>query len=275
MKRAWIFLGILALLTLTLVAPAAAQEKSELCTDPATNSTVEELCNRIDRLNDRNNKLKANVTALRGQVEKLEYDLNHSQDMQSLVEGMGFLYEGGNPQVLLLRLQKENAQEASKKFGLFQKCQPQAMNRGGFDFDNDGVKEYCEVPISQVGDSPLAPIKIELYYAEPGMNKTFVLDQSNAKGRLEQIQEKLNDRGGVAAYDGWTDYKLWSATESSFKSSIGIGIGGLVVGIILTLIFAPVIRKVRERRRVSKSQRTGFQSPDQGLLNKLKRLFNR
>ncbi|WP_276251232.1 hypothetical protein [Haloarcula rara] len=277
MKRALLLLACLLFLT----GVGAAQETPDECTGNATNASLQDLCDRLESAQESNNELEQNNTELTGEIATLRYEVNNTQSVRGLAEEMGFIWGedpdsgDGEPKTLILRNEEDsiNTSLQSNNAILFQRCNPAAVGAEGFDLNNDGEKEYCEVTYQEARTSKGFPTyKFDLHYSEPGMNSTF---KARTEGELKAVAEELNDQGGIAAYSRWESQKLQSTIQQSNLGNLGMTGTGVVVALIVGIIARPIIDKKQEAARVEKSHRTGHRSPnDRGLLDRIKGLFN-
>jgi TolA-binding protein len=225
MKR--LFLTAILLLTvLTSPVVVSTSAQSDAGNTTANNTTVQDLQETLQERNQRIDELETTVVEKNAEIQKLESRLNTLEEEQQQTQGREWI---------ILKTQDQSSDNVSEAYGLFQYC-PQ--KEAGYDFDNDGVKHYCQIPIEQQGNSVFSEYKVQFKYMMDGENQTYIVSPSNAESRLRQIAERANrnDPAMQRAYEEWMASSWQSAETGNFWSSVLSHGAILGLGVFLAVI---------------------------------------
>jgi hypothetical protein len=288
-----VILSIVVLGVGLVPAPVAGQQ---VCDDPTNetiqnNTTVRDLCQRLGNISDERAEFRRKaidrqdrITELRSEKTRLQNQLEEAEDRVD-VEDQARQDGAWHPDVqkdqiatLVLRVQRPGSDAAGQRFGLFQYVGP---GNGQYDFNADGRKAWTEIPIQQAGDTPLGPVRIELEYALPGMNRTYEFSQANAKTEIQRLENRMNSPEGYMAWTSWVNREYNETKQLNLGSQLGATMVSVLLGLLGIMWEAKNgrVRRWLNRRKRSRSAEATYtdllrkEKETSSLIDRLREVF--
>ncbi|QCC60250.1 bZIP transcription factor [Natrinema thermotolerans] len=274
-----------ALLALSLLTPAAvAADTAEDCTGEVGNATVDDLCDRVESLEETNDELSDENVELEREVAELETELNDSRGfppaMKEEMKAMG----AWNP------YEDEPATIIVRETGFFpmvyQYVGPGNGDANGIGGENTGGNFNGMNAWKRVAEAEQAKNQIEnngtfsfsIEYGLAGMNTTYTANtMGEYEATLDNLERDLNTPQGFAAWADWENDNRQSAETWSTVGLVGGAAAIVGVGIASAHIESRVgivsRRQQKKKREKVTKQAAGAQKPS--LIERLKRRFGR
>lgn len=225
MKRALVAVLLLGLAVAPLAASEPVQAQSG-ATTATNNSTVEQLRERVQELENKNADLRAEVVSKNSRIQKLEFQLEQSEKSDQF---------SGAEASQLKKIGAWNPYEGEPAFAMWVDSEDgglyQYVGPGNGEHSFNGMEAWSRV---LSGDVTLAGnITIDLLYSPPDMKEEIVIESglnSNAGAEIRQLIDRLNRPATRLAWEQWNNDRRNQA-ESTENSTTG------VVGVVMLTLF--------------------------------------